>query len=79
MKNKGVRKNNVYSEPIILPFDVFGDIYAIQDEKGNIIGTGARETCAVVLHMMREQTSRTTYTSSRVETSHTNVRAAIVI
>jgi hypothetical protein len=75
-----VRKNNVYSEPIILPFDVFGDIYAIQDETGNIIGTGARETCAVVLHMMREQSSPTTYTRSRVETSQcSNVRAAIVI
>jgi hypothetical protein len=75
-----VRKTTVYSEPIILPFDMSGTIYAIQDETGNIIGTGPREACAVLVHIMREQTSGAIYKGSRLETSQRhNVRAAIAI
>jgi len=70
----------VYSEPIILPFDMYGTIYAIQDQKGNIVGTGPREACAVLVHIMREQASRAIYKGSRLETAQrNNVRAAIVI
>jgi hypothetical protein len=35
--------------PIILPLDIQGMIYALQDDKGNTIGTGTREVCEVLL------------------------------
>jgi hypothetical protein len=70
----------VYSEPIILPFDIYGEIYAIQDETGNIVGTGSRDVCAVLVHMMRKQTSKVISTGPHIESSQrNNVRAAIVI
>jgi hypothetical protein len=65
----------MYSEPIILPLDIYGEIYAIEDERGKIVGTGTREVCEVLLHIMKKQPmSREARASQR-----TNVRAAIMI
>jgi hypothetical protein len=40
----------MHTKPLILPLDVNGKIYALQDENGNTIGTGTREVCEVLLY-----------------------------
>jgi hypothetical protein len=70
----------MYAEPMILPLDANGRIYAIQDEKGNTIGTGTREVCEVLLYIITAATSPST--SGRMKASvsqRPNVRAAIAI
>ena len=47
----------MYAEPMILPLDTNGRIYAIQDEKGNTIGTGTREVCEVLLYIITKPAS----------------------
>jgi hypothetical protein len=70
----------MYAEPMILPLDSNGRIYAIQDEKGNTIGTGTREVCEVLLYIITKPASPGA--SGRFNTSmaqRPNVRAAIAI
>lgn len=66
--------------PMIFPIDVDGKIYAIQDEKGNTIGTGTREVCEVLLHIITLANSGSMSGRTNV-TGHSqpNVRAAIPI
>lgn len=45
----------VYSEPIILPMNADGDIYALEDEQGRIVGTGTREICDALLSMLKNE------------------------
>ena len=49
---------NMYAEPMILPLDANGRIYALQDEKGNTIGTGTREVCEVLLYIITKPASQ---------------------
>jgi len=70
----------MYAEPMILPLDVNGKIYALQDDKGNTIGTGTREVCEVLLYIITKPASPAT--SGRVRAripQRPNVRAAIAI
>ena len=70
----------MYAEPMILPLDSNGRIYAIQDEKGNTIGTGTREVCEVLLYIITKPASQSI--SGRVNgpaSQRPNVRAAIAI
>ena len=70
----------MYAEPMILPLDVNGKIYALQDEKGNTIGTGTREVCEVLLYIITRPACPAT--SGRVRAlipQRPNVRAAIAI
>jgi hypothetical protein len=68
----------MYAEPMILPLDVNGKIYALQDEKGNTIGTGTREVCEVLLFIITKPASPAM--SGRVRApQRPNVRAAIAI
>jgi len=70
----------MYGEPMILPLDVNGKIYALQDEKGNTIGTGTREVCEVLLYIITKPASPTV--SGRINVpipQRPNVRAAIAI
>jgi hypothetical protein len=69
----------MYTAPIILPLDVNGKIYALQDEKGNTIGTGTREVCEVLLYMITKPTSRSVSQAPRLVHQRPNVRAAIAI
>jgi hypothetical protein len=66
---------------MILPLDVQGKIYALQDEKGNTIGTGTREVCEVLMYIITKASTRAN--SSGNERAHmtrsSNVRAAIAI
>jgi len=45
----------MYSEPIILPLNADGELYALQDEQGQIVGTGTREICDALLTMMKNE------------------------
>ncbi|HEV8426951.1 MAG TPA: hypothetical protein VGQ41_03495 [Pyrinomonadaceae bacterium] len=70
----------MYAEPMILPLDANGRIYALQDENGNTIGTGTREVCEVLLYIITKPASPSS--AGRVNVSlrqRSNVRAAISI
>lgn len=70
----------MYAEPMILPLDMHGKIYALQDEKGNTIGTGTREVCEVLLYIITKPASPSV--SGRVNVpipQRPNLRAAIAI
>ena len=70
----------MYTGPMILPLDSEGTIYALQDEKGDTIGTGTRAVCEILLYMITKPTARVV--SDRVKTSvqtRSNVRSAIGI
>ena len=45
--------------PSILPLDIQDNIYALQDDKGNTIGTGTREVCEVLLYIITKTLSPT--------------------
>ena len=74
-------KPKMHSQPTILPLDIQGEIYALQDEQGNTIGTGTREVCEVLMYIINKASAGTN--SSGVERVHLsrrlNVRAAIAI
>lgn len=68
------------SKPMIFPLDELGQIYALQDEKGNTIGTGTREVCEVLLYIITKPASQSI--SGRINGAapqRGNVRAAIAI
>jgi len=68
----------MYTKPMILPLDVNGKIYALQDEKGNTIGTGTREVCEVLLYIITKPPSLSGRTHLLIP-QRPNVRAAIAI
>ncbi len=45
----------MYSELIILPLNADGEVYALEDEHGRIVGTGTREICEALLSMMKNE------------------------
>jgi hypothetical protein len=70
----------MYAKPMIFPLDANGQIYALQDEKGNTIGTGTREVCEVLLYIITKPASASI--SGRTNSSgpqRGNVRSAIPI
>jgi len=66
---------------MILPLDIQGRIYAIQDEQGNTIGTGTREVCEVLMYIIKKASTETnSFRNERARVSRKlNVRAAITI
>jgi hypothetical protein len=70
----------MHGENRILPLDLDGKIYALQDEKGNIIGTGTREVCEVLLYIIGKTASASISGRINAPIEHrSNVRAAIAI
>ena len=69
----------LYSEPIILALDSKGELYAIQDERGNTIGTGTREVCEVLLYIITKPASQSISGRNGAASQRPNVRAAIAI
>lgn len=70
----------MYTKPIILPLDIEGKIYALQDEQGNTIGTGTRDVCEVLLYIITKQPSASISGRSKLRIpQRPNVRAAIAI
>ena len=67
----------MYTKPMILPLDSTGRIYVLEDEKGQVVGTGSREVCETLLYLIGAgMTPRTDQSQTKVRT---NVRAAITI
>ena len=67
----------MYSSPIILPLDWTGRIYVLEDEKGQVVGTGSREVCETLMYMMREGLSAAA--DNAQANTRSNIRAAITI
>jgi hypothetical protein len=65
------------AEPKIYPLDDNGQIYALQDEKGNTIGTGTREVCEVLLYIITKPAMQSV--SGRLNPQRPNVRSAIAV
>jgi len=77
--------NNSYAKPIILPLNLEGTIYALHDELGRTIGTGTREVCELLLHVINKQAAdpRPEDEPGRIERERSkpsqNVRSAMAI
>ena len=70
----------MYTKPMIFPLDLQGEIYLLQDEKGNTVGTGTRQVCEVLLHIITKPFTSSASASTEVSVSQKpNVRAAITI
>jgi len=69
----------MYIMPLILPLDTEGKIYAIQDDKGNTIGTGTREVCEVLLYIITKTLSPSVSGRTKTPMPQRNVRAAMAI
>jgi hypothetical protein len=67
----------MYTMPMILPLESTGRIYVLEDEKGQVVGTGSREVCEALMFMMRAGLSPAT--DSTQSMARNNVRAAITI
>jgi hypothetical protein len=68
------------AETMIHPLDAEGNIYAIQDEKGKIIGTGTREVCEILLYIIAQPVAASLSGKIGVPIQHRpNVRSAIAI
>lgn len=67
----------MYTRPMILPLDWTGRIYVLEDEKGQVVGTGSREVCETLMYIIGAGLSPATeQTQSK---TRNNVRAAITI
>ena len=62
---------------MILPLDSTGRIYVLEDEKGQIVGTGSREVCETMMYLIGAGLSPATEQAQTGNRS--NVRAAITI
>jgi hypothetical protein len=68
----------MHTKTMILPLDANGELFAMQDDKGNVIGTGTREVCEILVYIISKAASasisRTVPSQPRV-----NVRSAVTI
>lgn len=70
----------MWTQPMILPLDLQGEIYVLQDEKGNTIGTGTRQVCETLLYIITKPLTPSGSDSTEMFVSQRpNVRAAITI
>jgi hypothetical protein len=70
----------MYTKPTILPLNVDETICAMQDHNGTIIGTGTREVCEVLVHIINDQTNASAIREgARGTIARKNIRSAIVI
>ena len=67
----------MYTTPMILPLESSGRIYVLEDEKGQVVGTGSREVCETLLCLIRAGLPPATDQAQNMTRS--NVRAAITI
>jgi hypothetical protein len=67
----------MYTRPMILPLDSTGRIYVLEDEKGQVVGTGSREVCEALMYIIDANTVPAK--EQNPITARTNVRAAITI
>jgi len=62
---------------MILPLESTGRIYVLEDDKGQVVGTGSREVCETLMYIIGAGLSPATDQSQTGP--HSNVRAAITI
>lgn len=67
----------MYTRPMILPLESSGRIYVLQDEKGQVVGTGSREVCETLMYLIG--TGLAPVTEKAQTMPRNNVRAAITI
>lgn len=67
----------MYTTPMILPLESSGRIYVLEDEKGQVVGTGSREVCETLMYIMRAGLAPVADQAQNLNRS--NVRAAITI
>jgi hypothetical protein len=67
----------MYTRPMILPLESTGRIYVLQDDKGQVVGTGSREVCETLMYIIGTGLSPATDNTQPI--GHGNVRAAITI
>ena len=67
--------------PDIVPLDAAEKLFALRDDKGNMIGTGTRETCEVLLYILQRCAAQPRAAGVRLSAVMTrpNVRSAITI
>ena len=66
--------------PLTLPLDLQSKNRALQDDKGNTIGTGTREVCEVLLYIITKTLSPTGSGRTKMPMpQRADVRAAIAI
>jgi hypothetical protein len=62
---------------MILPLESSGRIYVLEDEKGQVVGTGSREVCETLMYLISAGLSPAKENTPSM--AHNNVRAAITI
>lgn len=62
---------------MILPLDSTGRIYVLEDEKGQVVGTGSREVCETLMYIIGANSAPAK--DQNQATTRANVRAAITI
>jgi hypothetical protein len=70
---------------MILPLNIEGTIYILKDDQGRTIGSGTRDVCEVLLHMLQQELTRPSaeemldraYRENRKP--HVNIRSAMKI
>ena len=67
----------MYTMPMIFPLDGSGRVYVLQDENGQVVGSGSREVCERLLSLIGLGLSPATENTPSAQTA--NVRAAITI
>lgn len=67
------------SESKIIPLSRKHNIYALHDERGNVIGTGTLEVCEVLLFIMSKASEAPGRVAPLRSVNRANVRAAIAI
>ena len=67
----------MYTRPMILPLDLTGRIYVLEDEKGQVVGTGSREVCEALMYIIGANSAAPK--EENLTTARPNVRAAITI
>ena len=69
----------MYSSLMILPMDIEGTLYVLQDENGKELGTGSRKVCEVLMAMICKCRSPVSENNCSRIPPRLNVRAAIEI
>jgi hypothetical protein len=67
----------MYTTPMILPLESSGRIYVLQDDKGQVVGTGSREVCETLMYIIGSGLAPIADQAQNLNRS--NVRAAITI
>lgn len=67
----------MYTRPMILPFESTGRIYVVEDEKGQVVGTGSREVCETLMYIIAAGLAPAN--EQNQPNARTNIRAAITI